>query len=110
MNFGVFWVAFSLVFFYFFSMVINIAPNRKILNYGYLAQCKDFVRNLIPAFIMGACVYPISLIKMPAIVTLLLQIAAGVGVYWLVSVVTKNESYKTALSFAKSYLSKLKKK
>lgn len=106
MNFGVFWIAFSLVFVYFISMIINIAPNRKILNYGYRVQCKDFIRNLIPALIMGVCVYPISLIEMPAIVTLVFQIVAGIGIYWIISVITKNESYKTTLGFAKQYLRK----
>lgn len=106
MNFGVFWIAFSLVFVYFISMIINIAPNRKILNYGYMAQAKDFIKNLIPAFIMGACVYPISFIEMKPIVLLVLQIAAGVLVYWLIAVVTKNESYRTTLGFAKQMLKK----
>lgn len=106
MNFGVFWIAFSLVFVYFISMIINIAPNRKILNYGYMAQCKDFVRNLMPALIMGACVYPISLLAIPPVVTLIIQIIVGVAVYWLLSVITKNESYIAALGFAKQYLNK----
>ena len=106
MNFGVFWIAFSLVFVYFISMVINIAPNRRILNYGYMAQAKDFIKNLIPAFIMGACVYPISFLNFKPIITLLIQIAAGVLIYWGIAVATKNESYRTTLGFAKQMLKK----
>lgn len=106
MNFGVFWIAFSLVFVYFISMVINIAPNREILDYGYMAQAKDFIKNMIPAFIMGACVYPISMLNLKPIIVLGCQIVAGVAIYWLLSVVTKNESYRRTLAFAKQYLKK----
>lgn len=109
MNYGVFWIAFSLVFVYFISMVINIAPNRSILNYGYMAQAKDFIKNLIPAFIMGACVYPISFLGLKPIITLVFQIIAGVIVYWGIAVVTKNESYRTTLNFAKRMLKQRRK-
>ncbi len=101
MHFGVFWIAFSLVFVYFISMIINIAPNRKILNYGYRAQAKDFITNLIPAFIMGACIYPISFIEMEPIFLLLVQTGAGILICLLIAVVTKNESYRMTLRFAK---------
>ena len=110
MQFGLFWIAFSLVFFYFISMVINIAPNRKILNYGYLAQCRDFLKNLVPALIMGVCIYPLSYIEMPPIVLLMAQVVLGAAVYWVISVVTKNESYKTALGFARQIMKKGAKK
>jgi len=100
MHFGVFWIAFSLVFFYFISMVINIAPNRRILGYGYLEQCRDFLKNLVPALVMGAVIYPLSFLALPPIVLLVIQVAEGVAVYWGIAVVTKNQSYHMAVSFA----------
>lgn len=110
MNYGVFWIASSLIIFYFISMVINIAPNRRILDYGYAEQAKDFITNLIPALVMGACVYSLSFLSLKPIVMLILQISAGVGIYWLISVVTKNESYRTTTGFAKVMLLKALKK
>ena len=103
MHFGVFWIAMSLVFVYFISMIINIAPNRKILNYGYLAQSKDFLKNLIPAFIMGACIYPFSLLTLHPAVLLAVQVVAGVLVYLLLAVLTKNESFRMLLRFLRSF-------
>lgn len=103
MNFGVLWIAFSLVLVYFISMLINIAPNRKILNYGYWAQCRDFVKNVVPALIMGICAYPLSFIAVKPIFLLVIQIIVGILIYWLISVLTKNESYRTTLSFIKAY-------
>lgn len=99
MQFGVTGIAWSLVAFYFVSMMINIMPNRTILNYGYWEQFRDVVKNMIPAFIMGACVYPILLLHLHNVVLLLLQIIAGVGIYLGLSVLMKNESFLFALNY-----------
>ena len=93
MQFGVIWIAWSLVAVYFISMVINIAPNRKILDYGYIAQFKDVIKNMIPAIIMGACIYPISFLKLRPIITLIIQIPLAVGVYVLLALIMRNESF-----------------
>lgn len=101
-QFGVQWIAISLIAVYFISMVVNIAPNREILNYGYLDQFKDVAKNMIPAFIMGACIYPIHLLQLPTVVLLVVQIALGVGVYVGLSVVMKNESFHFTLNYVKN--------
>lgn len=105
-QFGVEWIAVSLIAFYFTSMVINIAPNRKILNYGYRQQCRDVMKNMIPAFIMGAVVYPISLLHTHQILILILQILTGVAVYVGLSWLTKNESFVFVLRYLKAMLIK----
>lgn len=102
MQFGVIWIAWSLVVVYFISMVINIAPNRKILNYGYWDQCKDVLVNIIPALIMGVCVYPISLLHLPNVVLLVLQVFAGVVVYFGLSLITKNASFRFSWNYVKN--------
>lgn len=109
MNYGVFWVAFSLVFVYFISMLINIAPNKRILNYGYIEQGKDFVNNLIPALIMGVCVYPISYTSLRPVQVLTAQVIAGVFLYVLISVVFHNESYKIVKNILKNIFLKFRK-
>ena len=47
---------------------------------------------------------------MPPIVLLMAQVVLGAAVYWVISVVTKNESYKTALGFARQIMKKGAKK
>lgn len=106
MNFGVLWIAISLVVVYFISMVINIAPNRRILNYGYRAQCMDFIKNLIPALIMGICIYPITILNITPIFMLSIQIVLGVVIYLGFSLLTKNPSFKICLQFIKQSLHK----
>ncbi len=99
MNFGVIWIAWSLVAFYFISMVINVAPNRKILNYGYWEQFKDVAQNMLPALLMGTCIYPIQLLHLHNIILLVLQIIVGAAFYLGISAVMKNESFLFALRF-----------
>ena len=106
MQFGVVWIAISLVVFYFISMIINIAPNRKILDYGYIDQFKDVVLNMIPAFVMGIIVYPLSLLHMHSIFVLVIQIIAGILIYLGLSILVHNESYHFALKYIKNNILK----
>lgn len=101
MQFGVRWIAWSLVAFYFISMIINIAPNRRILNYGYWDQFKDVAKNMILAFVMGACVYLISFLSISPLLMLILQILAGVLIYVGLSLLFKNESFHFLLRYLK---------
>lgn len=107
--FGVVWIAWSQVGMYFISMMINIAPNRRIIGYGYWSQIKDVGENMIPALLMGALVYPISFLPLPDVLVLALQLLACAVVYIGISILTRNESFHFALRyFRKNYLGKKK--
>lgn len=97
MNYGVEGIAVSFVITNLISTVINIAPNRRILNYGYGAQLVDIGKNSILAIIMGIIVYGLGLVPLSAFLTLFIQIFVGVGFYISVSFLTKNESFYYAL-------------
>jgi len=104
MQFGVLWIAWSLVAIYFISMIINIAPNRKILDYGYKEQFSDVFKNILPAVIMGACIYPLSYLKINNFVMITTQIATGVLIYLGLSIISKNKSFGLTVKFVKRYL------
>lgn len=110
MHYGVIGIAISLVITNFISTIINITPNRKILNYGYKAQIFDIGKSAILAVIMGVIVYAISFIHLPSILVLMIQIAVGVGFYILASVLTRNESFVYAVNLIKSYTNKTSKR
>lgn len=94
MQFGVIWIAWSLVAVYFISMVINVAPNRKILRYGYGEQFRDVGGNLLPALLMGACIHPLSFLALPPLQQLLLQLPAGLAAYAALSWLLRNDSFR----------------
>lgn len=108
MHYGVIGIAISLVITNFVSTIINITPNRKILNYGYRAQFLDIGKSAVLAIIMGLIVYAISFIRFPSIIVLMIQIVVGVGFYILASVLTRNESFVYAINIINLYINKRK--
>ena len=104
--FGILWIALSLVATYFISMMINIAPNRKILDYGYREQFKDVFGNLFLAVLMGLIIYPISLLPMNYFLMIVIQVLGGVAIYVGLSILLKNESFFFTYNFAKRTIGK----
>ena len=103
MWFGVKAMAYSLIVSSFFSQIINATPNKKILNYGYIEQLKDILPSISLAIFMGICVGLVSLINMPTIILLVVQVFVGVCIYAIGSHVLKLEAYTYALSVLKKF-------
>ena len=91
------------------SMIVNIQPNRKLLGYGFFEQLKDLAPAIILSVVMCAAVYPIQFIPMPNIAILAVQAVTGVGIYVLLSHLTKNKSYQYLLWLIKTKMPKKKK-
>ncbi len=75
------------------GQIINSWPNKKLLNYDYLAQLKDMFPQIALSCIMGGCVYCIQFIGLNDILTLALQFATGIAIYTLLSKLFKIESF-----------------
>ena len=106
MNYGVEGIAISLVVMNIVSTFINIAPNRRILNYSYAAQFIDIGKSAAVAVLMGIVVYFVGFIDIPVFPKLVLQVCVGVAFYIGFSIITKNESFSYLLTECKSYLKK----
>lgn len=104
MWFGVMAMAYSLLVSNVISQIINSWPNRKLLNYSYLDQVKDFAPGILLAIFMGVCVYFIGYIPLPTIVTLVIQIIAGAVIYIILSAILKLEEYEYIIGMIKSFL------
>jgi len=110
MPFGVEAIAWSYVGFNVVSTIINIYPNRDILNYSYTEQFRDLGANLIVGIVMGALVWIVSFIPVSYFIILLLQIIVGIFAYILLSMAFRIESITYINQLAVSQLSKFKKK
>lgn len=86
-------MAYSLLVSCFTSQIINVWPNKKLLDYGYIEQIKDIYPTLLLAIIMGGGVYLFNFINLPVIVILLVQIIVAIFIYIVGSVFSKNESF-----------------
>lgn len=104
MWFGVMAMAYSLLLSSVLSQIINSWPNRKLLNYGYLEQVRDFAPGILLAVGMGICVYFVGCLPFPTIVTLLIQGVSGAIIYIGVSAILKLEEFEYLIGMLKSFL------
>ncbi len=91
------------------SQLINSWPNRKLLDYRYRDQLKDMLPHILLSLAMGAAVLSVQLLKLPDLVTLIIQIPLGVGLYIGGAKLLKLESCDFALSVVSSLLHRGKK-
>lgn len=83
------------------STFVNAWPNRKVIGYSYLEQ----VRDICPAFALAAAsaaaAFPIGLLALPDVATILLQAAVMAACYLGLSKLFKVEALDYLLSTAK---------
>lgn len=106
MRYGVLAIAWSGFIYSVIATMFNAFPNHKLLNYSYLDQLKDIVPSFSIAVIMGIAVYPFSLLGLPNIFTITIQIIAGILIYVVLSVLLKLEPWKYIFSTFKNYRKK----
>lgn len=101
MRLGVYPMALSLLATSVLSQIINAWPNSRLLNYSYLRQLADLLPTILLAAAMGACIYPVSLLGLSDIVTLVIQVPLGVLVYVLGSKLLRIDSFEYLMSIVK---------
>ena len=102
-------MAWSLLLTSFASQIINAAPNKKILNYGYSEQIKDILPPILLSLIMALMIYPIQYLGLSYLLTLLIQVPAGAIIYIIGSKLLHLDSFEYLLGIVKPYLKRLKK-
>ncbi|MBQ2893338.1 MAG: oligosaccharide flippase family protein, partial [Oscillospiraceae bacterium] len=99
--FGVKMIAISLLVGAAINAIVDAIPNKRLLGYGVGRQVWDILPSLLMSAVMFACVYPLSLLPIGRVAMLALQIATGMAVYVLLSLITKNESMRYILALVK---------
>lgn len=99
-------MAYSLLVVSILNQIINAWPNKKLLEYSYWDQLKDILPQIGISVIMGAIVYCVTFLKLNDILTLLIQVPLGCGVYIALSVLFHNDSFIYMLDVFKSFKSK----
>lgn len=84
------------------SSFINAWPNKKLIGYSYLEQMKDILPSLLASLLMCAAVLSLQWLGLGTVPTLVLQVAAGVAVYLLLSAIFRPEPFKMLLQMLKS--------
>ncbi|MCI8482531.1 MAG: lipopolysaccharide biosynthesis protein [Clostridia bacterium] len=109
MHISVMAMAVSLLISGVISQIINSWPNKKLLNYGYIAQIKDILPSIILAIFMGIIVYTINFLGLHSIVTLVIQIILGGLVYLGSAKLFKLDSCEYLINIIKDMKKKEKK-
>lgn len=81
------------------SCFVNAFPNKKLIGYSYNEQMKDIMPSFVMSSIMFAAVYFIGKIGLNNILTIVFQIILGVGIYVILSLITKNKIFFVIISF-----------
>lgn len=104
--FGVMALAASNALFAFISMLINIMPNKRLIDYSFKEQFMDLFPSFISAVIMGVLVYLLGLLPLHRLILLIVQVLAGVAIYVFLSWILKNDSLTYILDAIKPMLKK----
>ena len=102
MWFGPLVMAASNLFFSVVNQIVNAWPNRKLLNYSYAQQIADILPSMILSIFMFGAVWCVQYLHMSNLVTLLIQIVAGITVYVFSSMLLKIESFSYILLIIKN--------
>lgn len=102
-------IAMTGVFTTIISSFINSYPNRKLINYSYLEQIKDLIPSLMASFVMLGCVLLVGQIALAPIWVMLIQIAVGIIVYLIISIVFKMKPFMSTIKIVKEGISKFRK-
>ncbi len=86
-----------------FSAIVHIFLNRKLLGYSILEQIKDIAPSFLMAFFMAVIVYLTGFIKLPVIVTLIIQVLTGLIIYLSESLIFKVETFNYLLNTIKGF-------
>lgn len=74
------------------ATIVNAFPNKKLIGYGYFLQIKDMGLNFLTAVIMAIGVYLLNLLPVSKVLLLIIQIIAGMIIYFLINYIIKNSS------------------
>lgn len=92
-NYGVFAIGMGSVIYTLIASIINAYPNRQLLNYSYFEQIKDILPSFLLALIMGIIIYFVPLICLIDYLVIPTQIAVGIIIYLLGSIVLKLDCF-----------------
>lgn len=79
------------------ALVVNSIPNQKLLGYRFSLQISDMLPNLIISLLMMLAVKLLGNLSLEKTMLLILQISGGALSYVLLSIATKNSSFRYIL-------------
>lgn len=108
--FGVLAIAVSTVVSKIFAVIINIVPNRTLLNYTHMEMLQDIGPILLLSSVMAIIVSSINYFNLSNSITLCIQIPLGIIIYLFLTKLFHINTYNIIMSNLKKYLIEISKK
>lgn len=100
-------IAMTGVFTTVISFFVNAYPNKKLIGYSYIEQIRDVLPPFVMSVLMAALVLLVGwVLPLPTLLSMLVQILAGVAFYVLTSVIFKVSAFKYLFTVIKGFLKK----
>lgn len=106
MRFGVLAIAVGYMISSLIGMVLNILPNKMLMNYGLKEQLKDILPSLLLSIFMGIICFLLLFLDYDYIFILIIQILTGIVIYFVGAHLLKLEAYTYLLMMFKEVISK----
>ncbi len=90
---GVKAMAYGLIPLAIFDSIVDIIPNKKLIDYGLREQLSDILPIALISMLMGVCVYAMSWLPLGDTPMLLVKITVGIVSYIGLSVLFKIDSF-----------------
>lgn len=105
MQFGVYYILFSVLIVNFIGMLINSISTKKTINYGFGEKLFDCGYAFISSFLMCAVVYLVNFLPVNSVaISLILKVMVGCFVYLLIALLSKNKIFKELILFIKAFV------
>ena len=101
MHISVMAIAISTVIYSIIATLVNIYPNKKLLNYGYKSQFLDVLPFFLMSCFMGIVCYSVFLFNLSNTITLIIQVTLGIIIYIVLSHIFKIEPFYYILNYIK---------
>ena len=75
------------------EQLVNAGPNKRLLGYSYRSQILDILPSVLLSAFMFAVVWSVQYLRFSNLITLLLQVLTGLGVYLGGSILFKFDSF-----------------
>ena len=86
-------IAWTLVIDETLAFCFNVYPVRKYIGFDFKMHLTDAIAPLVMSLIMALVVYSVGTLISNILLSLIVQVVLGAGVYVGLSLLTKNESF-----------------
>lgn len=104
MNISVTAIAWTMPVYAIYAAAVNMKPNKNLIGYGLKRQIKDLIPATFYSLAMYFVIKVVSLVELPILFSLILQVMTGAGVYLALAYFTKADAFQYIVGYGKDLI------